>query len=101
MVRIRHRYLYGARDYTKIKTERNAMNTLTFLLSTLLSWHHMVLLLRVWMQWARCDFTTLSPAVRGENCVSSDRCVVLSRQWGRLRPAAPCWWRLFLALLRR
>ncbi|HKS33885.1 MAG TPA: YggT family protein [Enterobacteriaceae bacterium] len=32
------------------------MNTLTFLLSTAIQLYTMVLLLRVWMQWARCDF---------------------------------------------
>ncbi|QJT82509.1 YggT family protein [Kosakonia sp. MUSA4] len=32
------------------------MKTLTFLLSTVLELYTMVLLLRVWMQWARCDF---------------------------------------------
>lgn len=32
------------------------MYTLTFLLSTVLELYTMVLLLRVWMQWARCDF---------------------------------------------
>ncbi|EFC53942.1 YggT family protein [Enterobacter cancerogenus] len=32
------------------------MKTLTFLLSTVLELYTMALLLRVWMQWARCDF---------------------------------------------
>ncbi len=32
------------------------MNTLTFLLSTIIELYTMVLLLRVWMQWARVDF---------------------------------------------
>lgn len=32
------------------------MKTLTFLLSTVIELYTMVLLLRVWMQWARCDF---------------------------------------------
>ena len=32
------------------------MKTLTFLLSTAIELYTMVLLLRVWMQWARCDF---------------------------------------------
>ena len=32
------------------------MKTLTFLLSTVFELYTMVLLLRVWMQWARCDF---------------------------------------------
>ncbi len=31
------------------------MNTLTFLLSTVIR-YTMVLLLRIWMQWAHCDF---------------------------------------------
>lgn len=35
------------------------MNTLTFLLSTVIELYTMVLLLRIWMQWAHCDFTTL------------------------------------------
>ncbi|MBN0559741.1 YggT family protein, partial [Pseudomonas aeruginosa] len=30
--------------------------TLTFLLSTVIELYTMVVLLRVWMQWARCDF---------------------------------------------
>lgn len=32
------------------------MKTLTFLLSTVIELYTMVVLLRVWMQWARCDF---------------------------------------------
>ena len=32
------------------------MRTLTFLLSTVIELYTMVVLLRVWMQWARCDF---------------------------------------------
>ena len=32
------------------------MKTLTFLLSTVIELYTMALLLRVWMQWARCDF---------------------------------------------
>ncbi len=32
------------------------MNTLTFMLSTVNELYTMVLLLRVWMQWARCYF---------------------------------------------
>ena len=32
------------------------MKTLTFLLSTAIGLYTMVLLLRAWMQWARCDF---------------------------------------------
>lgn len=32
------------------------MLTLTFLVNTIFSLYTMVLLLRVWMQWARCDF---------------------------------------------
>ncbi|EGZ4913001.1 YggT family protein [Escherichia coli] len=34
------------------------MNTLTFLLSTVIELYTMVLLLRIWMQWAHCDFYT-------------------------------------------
>ncbi len=34
------------------------MKTLTFLLSTVIELYTMVVLLRVWMQWARCGFTT-------------------------------------------
>ncbi len=30
------------------------MNTLTFLLSTVIELYTMVLLLRIWMQWAHC-----------------------------------------------
>lgn len=41
-----------------IRNLRNAMKTLTFLLSTVIELYTMVVLLRVWMQWARCDFTT-------------------------------------------
>ncbi|NBC98660.1 YggT family protein [Atlantibacter hermannii] len=32
------------------------MKTLTFLISTALELYTMVMLLRIWMQWARCDF---------------------------------------------
>ncbi|EET6909425.1 osmotic shock tolerance protein YggT [Escherichia coli] len=32
------------------------MNTLTFLVSTVIELYTMVLLLRIWMQWAHCDF---------------------------------------------
>ncbi|MDR1749521.1 MAG: YggT family protein [Enterobacter cloacae] len=32
------------------------MKTLTFLLSTVIELYTMALLLRVWMQWSRCDF---------------------------------------------
>lgn len=32
------------------------MKTLTFLLSTVIELYTMIMLLRVWMQWARCDF---------------------------------------------
>ncbi|EMH4163848.1 YggT family protein [Pluralibacter gergoviae] len=32
------------------------MKTLTFLLSTVIELYTMIVLLRVWMQWARCDF---------------------------------------------
>ncbi len=32
------------------------MKTLTFLLSTVIELYTMALLLRVWMQWALCDF---------------------------------------------
>ncbi len=32
------------------------MKTLTFLISTALELNTMVMLLRIWMQWARCDF---------------------------------------------
>lgn len=38
------------------------MNTLTFLLSTVIELYTMVLLLRVWMQWAAVTFTTLFPS---------------------------------------
>lgn len=36
------------------------MNTLTFLLSTVIELYTMVLLLRIWMQWLIVIFTTLS-----------------------------------------
>ncbi len=32
------------------------MNTLTFLVNTIIQLYAMVLLLRIWMQWTRCDF---------------------------------------------
>lgn len=32
------------------------MQTLTFLVNTLIAFYVMVLLLRIWMQWVRCDF---------------------------------------------
>lgn len=32
------------------------MLTLTFLVKTLIDFYIMILLLRIWMQWARCDF---------------------------------------------
>ena len=32
------------------------MKTLTFLLATVIELYTMIMLLRVWMQWARCDF---------------------------------------------
>lgn len=35
------------------------MKTLTFLLSTVIELYTMVVLLRVWMQWARADFVVL------------------------------------------
>ncbi|SUG64360.1 Integral membrane protein YggT involved in response to extracytoplasmic stress (osmotic shock) [Salmonella enterica subsp. enterica serovar Typhimurium] len=38
------------------------MNTLTFLLSTVIELYTMVLLLRVWMQWPAVTFTTLFPS---------------------------------------
>ena len=34
------------------------MLTLTFLVKTLLELYVMVLLIRIWMQWSRCDFYT-------------------------------------------
>lgn len=61
------------------------MNTLTFLLSTVIELYTMALLLRVWMQWSRCDFynpfsqfivKSLSPLL--------GRYAVLFRQWGPL-----------------
>lgn len=35
------------------------MNTLTFLLSTVIELYTMVLLLRIWMQWAHCALLTV------------------------------------------
>lgn len=49
------------------------MNTLTFLLSTVIELYTMVLLLRVWMQWARCDFYNPFLPVRGENYAAHHR----------------------------
>ncbi len=43
------------------------MKTLTFLLSTVIELYTMVVLLRVWMQWARCDFLQPVFAVCGES----------------------------------
>ncbi|SUH35009.1 Integral membrane protein YggT involved in response to extracytoplasmic stress (osmotic shock) [Salmonella enterica subsp. enterica] len=77
------------------------MNTLTFLLSTVIELYTMVLLLRVWMQWARCDFyNPFSQFVVKitQPIIGPLRRII--RQWGRLT-ALLCWWRLFLALLRR
>ena len=53
-----HRYshFWCARLQQIIRNLRNAMKTLTFLLSTVIELYTMVVLLRVWMQWARCDF---------------------------------------------
>lgn len=77
------------------------MNTLTFLLSTVIELYTMVLLLRVWMQWARCDF--YNPFSQFVVKITQPIIGPLRRiiqQWGR-STALPCWWRLFLALLRR
>ncbi|XNM62938.1 YggT family protein [Escherichia coli] len=55
------------------------MKTLTFLLSTVFELYTMVLLLRVWMQWARCDFyNPFSQFVVKITSRLSARCVVLS-----------------------
>jgi|AGFS01.1.fsa_nt_gi hypothetical protein len=43
------------------------MNTLTFLLSTVIELYTMALLLRVWMQWSRCVFLQPVLAVYSEN----------------------------------
>ncbi len=43
------------------------MKTLTFLLSTVIELYTMVVLLRVWMQWARCDVLQSVFAVCGES----------------------------------
>lgn len=77
------------------------MNTLTFLLSTVIELYTMVLLLRVWMQWARCDF--YNPFSQFVVKITQPIIGPLRRiipPMGRLT-ALPCWWRLFLALLRR
>ncbi|STW46694.1 integral membrane protein YggT [Klebsiella pneumoniae] len=59
------------------------MKTLTFLLSTVIELYTMVVLLRVWMQWARCDFyNPFSQFVVKATQPLSDRCAGLSRQWG-------------------
>ncbi len=56
MVRIGTAIFWCARLQQIIRNLRNAMKTLTFLLSTVIELYTMVVLLRVWMQWARCDF---------------------------------------------
>ena len=71
------------------------MKTLTFLLSTVIELYTMALLLRVWMQWARCDFyNPFSQYVVKSRSLLSDRCAVLSRPWGP-STVRLCWWRLF------
>ncbi|VTO25865.1 alanine racemase [Klebsiella pneumoniae] len=56
MVAHRYSHFWCARLQQIIRNLRNAMKTLTFLLSTVIELYTMVVLLRVWMQWARCDF---------------------------------------------
>ncbi|STV02794.1 alanine racemase [Klebsiella pneumoniae] len=56
MVRIGTAIFGAPRLQQIIRNLRNAMKTLTFLLSTVIELYTMVVLLRVWMQWARCDF---------------------------------------------
>ena len=70
------------------------MKTLTFLLSTVIELYTMALLLRVWMQWARCDFYNPFSQFIVKISLLSDRCVALSRQWVP-STALLCWWRLF------
>ncbi len=71
------------------------MKTLTFLLSTVLELYTMALLLRVWMQWARCDFyNPFSQFVVKSRNLLSDRCAALSRRWVP-STVRLCWWRLF------
>ena len=73
------------------------MKTLTFLLSTVIELCTMVVLLRVWMQWARCDFITRFRSSWSRlRSLSLSRCAVLSRRWGR-STAPPCWSHLFSA----
>ncbi|SUH07141.1 Integral membrane protein YggT involved in response to extracytoplasmic stress (osmotic shock) [Salmonella enterica subsp. enterica] len=78
------------------------MNTLTFLLSTVIELYTMVLLLRVWMQWARCDFYNPFSqfVVKITQPIIGPLRRIIPANGGRLT-ALPCWWRLFLALLRR
>lgn len=58
------------------------MKTLTFLLATVIELYTMIMLLRVWMQWARCDFyNPFSQFVVKVTSLSSGRCDALSRPW--------------------
>lgn len=74
------------------------MKTLTFLLSTVIELYTMVVLLRVWMQWARCDF--YNPF--SQFVVKATQPIVgplrrIIRQWGRLT-APRCWWHFSLVI---
>ena len=67
------------------------MNTLTFLLSTVIELYTMVLLLRIWMQWARVILQPLLTVCSEGNAPLSGHCAALFRQWGQLtRLAAGC-----------
>lgn len=77
------------------------MNTLTFLLSTVIELYTMVLLLRVWMQWARCDF--YNPFSQFVVKVTQPIIGPLRRiipRWDR-STAHRCWLRLSSALSKR
>lgn len=77
------------------------MKTLTFLLSTVIELYTMVVLLRVWMQWARCDFyNPFSQFVvkATQPIVGPLRRIIPAM--GRLT-APRCWWHLFSASSKR
>jgi len=72
------------------------MLTLTFLVKTLIDLYVMVLLLRIWMQWSRCDF--YNPVAQFVVKVTqpivkplSRKHAAYSRLWGRLILPRCCW----------
>ncbi len=52
--------IFGARDYSKNKELKERHEYVDFPAFNGLELYTMVLLLRIWMQWAHCDFTTPS-----------------------------------------